>query len=303
MPYGPVGDFDLNGKIVLITGGGSGIHLELGKLVLADGAKVLIADQNLTPEAEEFVKANSGTVIFQKCNVAKWAELKNLIKVSEEKFGDVPDVYVAGAGVFEPPWSNFWDDNEDERYACIEINVNHPLKLTRIAMTALLSKNKKGVVAIMASITGYTGTYSAPMYCTTKHALIGFTRSIGDADRLEGVKVVTIAPGIVKTPLWHSRPDIMARYGYSDEIAMPAIDVAKGYMKIIKEGKYPGGTIFETSLAGERTIDSPWFIAPPGYDPNNPVEGTGVPQEALDRSYQPIIDTLKAERGTGMTVL
>ncbi|OCL02146.1 NAD(P)-binding protein [Glonium stellatum] len=281
MPYGPVGDFDLNGRIVLITGGGSGIHLELGKLVLSDGAKILIADQTLTPEAEEFPKINP----------------------RKERFGDVPDVYVAGAGVFEPSWSNFWDDNEDERYAAIDINVNHPIKLTRIAMTALLKKNKKGVVAIMASITGYTGTYSAPMYCTTKHALIGFTRSIGDADCLEGVKVVTIAPGVVKTPLWYTRPEIMERYGYSDAIAIEAVDVAKGYMKIIKEGKYPGGTIFEISKAGERTIDSPWFIAPPGYDPENPVLGAGVPQEALDRSYQPIIDILMKERGTSKTAI
>jgi hypothetical protein len=48
------------------------------------------------------VKANPNTVVFQKTDVAKWAELKNLIKVSEVNFGDVPDVYVAGAGVFEP---------------------------------------------------------------------------------------------------------------------------------------------------------------------------------------------------------
>jgi len=41
-------------------------------------------------------------VVFEKCDVTKWADLANLIKVSKEKFGDVPDVYVANAGVFEP---------------------------------------------------------------------------------------------------------------------------------------------------------------------------------------------------------
>ncbi|KAF2491728.1 NAD(P)-binding protein [Lophium mytilinum] len=301
MPHGPVGDFDLNGKIVLITGGGGGIHLELAKLVLAEGAKVIIADLNLQPDGDEFVKANPKTVFFQKTDVAKWTELKHLVKVSEEKFEDVPDVYVAGAGVFEPPWSDYWEDNENERYAYVDINVNHPLKLTRIAVTALLSKNKKGVVAIMASMAGYMGQDVAPMYCTTKHALIGFTRSMGQTDRLEGVKVVTIAPGIVRTPLWLNHPEKQARYGYTDDIAIDAIDVAKGYMKIIKEGKYPGGTVFETCKVGERTIGT-WFVSPPGFDPDTPVEGTGVPQEALDQAYQPITDILKKERGTGKTV-
>lgn len=77
----------------------------------------------------------------------------------------------------------------------MQINVNHPLKLTRLATRALLKKNKKGVVLIMASMAGYSGNFSAPMYSVTKHALIGFARSIGDLDRLEGVKVVTICPG------------------------------------------------------------------------------------------------------------
>jgi NAD(P)-dependent dehydrogenase (short-subunit alcohol dehydrogenase family) len=118
-----------------------------------------------------------------------------LIKISENKFGDVPDVYVAGAGVFEPSWSNFWDDTEDESYKTARINVNHPLKLTRIATRALLAKNKKGVVCIMASIAGYSGNFAAPLDSVTKHVFIGFARSIGELDELEGIKVVTICPG------------------------------------------------------------------------------------------------------------
>lgn len=77
----------------------------------------------------------------------------------------------------------------------MQINVSHPLKLTRIATSALLGKDKKGVVLIMASIAGYSGNFAAPLYSATKHALVGFTRSIGDLDRLQGVKVVAICPG------------------------------------------------------------------------------------------------------------
>ncbi|KAL4935970.1 hypothetical protein BDV06DRAFT_233820 [Aspergillus oleicola] len=257
----PVGDLDVKGKIVVITGGGSGIHLELGRLVHAKGATVIIGDLRLTAEASEFV--NGRDVIFQPTDVAKRRQLEALIEVSESRFGDVPDVYVAGAGAFEPSWSNFWDDTEEDDYAAVQINVNHPLKLTRIATRALLRRNKKGVVLLMASIAGYSGNFAAPLYSTTKHALIGFTKSIGELDAHEGVKVVSICPGIVKTPLWTANPNAVARFGYADGIAISAHQVAHAELKLIESGEYPGGTVYEISMAGERTVPA-WNITPPG---------------------------------------
>ncbi len=62
-------------------------------------------------------------------------------------------------------------------------------------MRALLGKDKKGVVLIVASLAGLQGAYAAALYTATKHAMVGFTRSMGAADRLEGVKIVCICPG------------------------------------------------------------------------------------------------------------
>ena len=63
---------------------------------------MIIADLRLTGEAREFLEEAGDNVVFAECDVAVWADLQNLVKVSEREFGDVPDVYVAGAGVFEP---------------------------------------------------------------------------------------------------------------------------------------------------------------------------------------------------------
>ena len=200
-----LGDFPLKDKIVLITGGGSGISLTLAKLAQKQGARILIADLKLTEEAEAFVSSSPEDIKFQKTNVAKWSELSNLFTASVQHFKDVPDVVVAGAGVFDPPWSNFWDDKEDERYAEVEINVNHVIKLTRFAMRAMVSRSKKGVVCSIASTAGLSGFYTTPLYCATKHAVVGFTRAMAPAERLEGVKVVTVCPSAVDTPLWGDR--------------------------------------------------------------------------------------------------
>lgn len=152
----PCGDLPLKSKVVLVTGGGSGINLSFVKLAVQREARgVIIGDLKLTPEAEKFVQTNSTKVVFAKCDVTRRKDLENLIKVAADRFGDVPDVYIAGAGVFEPAWSNWWDDTEEDRYAELDINVNHALKLSRIAMRVLLGKRKKGVVLITASLAGY----------------------------------------------------------------------------------------------------------------------------------------------------
>jgi len=96
-------DFPLAQKVAVITGAGSGINLAFARLCVQQGAKVIIADLKLTAEASTFISSvSSKSVIFVKCDVMKRSDLENLVVVSEKELGDVPDVWVAGAGVFEP---------------------------------------------------------------------------------------------------------------------------------------------------------------------------------------------------------
>jgi NAD(P)-dependent dehydrogenase (short-subunit alcohol dehydrogenase family) len=98
-----VGDFPLRDKIAVVTGGGSGINLSFVKFAVQQGARVIVADLKLTEDGEKFMKGEGAkAAIFTKCDVVKRADLENLITVSEKEFGDVPDIYIAGAGVFDP---------------------------------------------------------------------------------------------------------------------------------------------------------------------------------------------------------
>ena len=249
-----VGDFPFKDKIFLVTGGGSGIGLALCQLAIQKGARgVLIGDLKLTPDAERLTHDHPKSVFFAKCDVTKWADLENLIPASKKHFdGAVPDIYAPIAGVFEPPWSNFWTDPEPERYAQVDINVNHPLKLTRIAVRALLAADKPGVVAITASTAGLYGNYNAALYVATKHAVVGFVKSMADADETEGVKVVAICPGVVMSPLWTDREDDkMELFNVKKIDYMTTQDIALSMENLITKKEYSGGTVMKRDIPGE----------------------------------------------------
>ena len=172
-----------------------GIGLAFTRLAVSRGAHVVVGDLKLTSEAESFVSSHPAEIYFQKCDVSSWSDLAALNTAALKHFSAVPDVYIPNAGIFEPPWSNFWDDTEEQGYKTMEINVNHPIKMTRLAMKALLGANKKGVVCLVASGAGLSGFYPTALYCASKAAVVGFAKSMGLADQEEGVKIVCICPG------------------------------------------------------------------------------------------------------------
>lgn len=288
-------------RIVAVTGGGSGIGLAYGLLAGQKGAKqVILADLRLTAAAQEAVQSDEN-LIFQQCDVTKWKDLQDIVDVSLAKLGDVPDIYVASAGVFEPPYSNFWDDPEPldaNGYALVDINVNHPIKLTRLAMRALLGKEKQGVVVLMSSVSGYIKNYPSPLYVASKHAIVGFTRSMESAEKLQGVKVACVCPGAVNTPLWtEGTPGAGARYGLLDKYALTADTVAEAISEIVESPEIPGGAVMEVTLTGTRVLPE-WNISPPP-DIDDNTDGRGVPAlpETMHNLLSPIVKVTDAERG------
>jgi len=184
-------DIALPGKILLITGGASGIGLSLTKKSYDLGARVLVADIQTTPEFDSFA-AGEDNIVYVHADVTRWPDFMKLFDTCERKWNDVPDAYAICAGVFGPDFSNFWLDTEDEGYKQVEIYVSHPIKLTRLAIKKSLGKGKRASVCIIvsemvfhvpfaydladpsqqASIAGLAGNLAAPLYCATKHAMV-----------------------------------------------------------------------------------------------------------------------------------
>ncbi|KAI1624819.1 hypothetical protein EDD37DRAFT_363513 [Exophiala viscosa] len=286
---GPVEDFPVENKIVLVTGGGSGIGLTFARICHEKGAKVIIGDLKLTQEAQDYLSSKDKSEIFHEtCDVTSWKSLHNLISASLKTFGDVPDVYAPVAGVFDPSWSNFWDDTEDESYKTVAINLQHPVKLTRLAMKALASADKKGVVCHVASTAGIRGNFFAPLYVVTKHGVVGITKSLAQADPEFGVRIVAVLPGTVKSNLWEDRDDhVMEATKYKERKLMPPSTIAELMVKMVESKEYTGGTCVLKTLTEERVVEEGWDKAAGKYDPS--------PRPEADLSH--IREVIAAERG------
>ena len=174
----------------------------------------------------------------------------------------------------------------------MQINVNHPIQLTRLAIRALLSANKKGAVCLVASTAGIRGNFFIPLYASTKHAIVGFAKSMGQLDPDEGVKVVCVLPGTVKSNLWEDRDDhVMAATRYSERNLMPPSTIADMMFRMIEGKEYTGGTCVLKTFGEERIVEEGWDKAAGKYDPS--------PRPEADLSHQRSI--LAKERGSKWT--
>ncbi|XP_014559645.1 hypothetical protein COCVIDRAFT_35160 [Bipolaris victoriae FI3] len=282
-------DQPLNDGILLVTGGASGIGFEVVKQACELGTRVLVADLKTTPDFDSFA-AGKDNIVYVQADVTRWSDFDKLFDVCEKKWNDAPDAYAICAGLFEPDFSNFWQDPEkDEGYMQVDVNVNHPIKLTRLAIRKSLGKGKRASVCIIASLAGIGGNLAAPLYCATKHAIIGFVKSLATSEPLTGVKITALCPAAVLTPLFDATK--MKQFSLDPEAALTPDTCAKHLLELLQKKEYPCGSMLELTLSSTRKIPE-WGIEPPAG------MGTGqeVDEVSINNLMQPINDTLDMEK-------
>lgn len=208
---------DPHGKKAIITGGGSGklfmimqsgllahmftgIGLSFAKALYEKGCSILLADLSLHSSAQEWLQSikthSSPKVQFHKTDVTDWAELESAFDVVENEFGGTPDIIVPAAGVYEPSSNSFWGDRDSaSHFKVFDVNITHPIKMTRIAIQRLRRAQKPGVIIHISSITAQIPSVVNPLYSVSKQAISQFVRCMAPLDRLAGIRVFAVAPG------------------------------------------------------------------------------------------------------------
>lgn len=193
----------LNGKVAVITGGGSGIGRETAILFAKEGAKVVVGDWNekTLEETVGMIQSAGGEAAGVKSNVAVQADAEALIDAAIRKYGRV-DVLINNAGVMDLNEGAGEVGNEIwERV--MGVNVNGPLYLTRRAIPDMV-KNGGGAIINITSVAGLSGAAAGVAYTTSKHALIGMTRNTAWRYLKDGIRCNAIAAGAVETHITSS---------------------------------------------------------------------------------------------------
>lgn len=211
--------------------------------------------------------------MFHKTDVTDWSQLSKLFSDTTAEF-DSLDLVCPGAGVYEPSWSNFFQppgavnsaskDSADGlgHYATLDINLTHPIRATQLAISEFLNPTKKGGKASptnpkrvihVASIAAQVGVLTSPIYCASKHGLVGFVRSLSDLDSTFGIRVSAVAPGVVLTPLWTDNPDKLQLVDEHQDWVTPR-EVAEAMLKLAEDPEMPGGSILEVGQEQTRIV-------------------------------------------------
>ena len=186
----------LEGKIAVVVGGARGIGLATAKLMVAEGATVVIAD---VIEPAEIVAAEHHIV-----DAAEEDQVEAFAKQVLATHGRI-DVLYNNVGIHYGVQIPESDPEEFDRVMRVNVRSHY---LTSRAFLPSMIENESGAIVFMSSHGGLTGRPNDPIYNASKHAVSGLTRSIAVAYAHLGIRANAVAPGAIDTPmLRNSLPD------------------------------------------------------------------------------------------------
>lgn len=230
--------FDLTNKTALVTGAASGIGEAIAKTLAQAGAFVYVADLNEENGERVVSEIGSEKASFLQLNVAQAEECQKTAELVSAEKGKV-DILVNNAGIGHV--GTILQTNEEDLDRLYSVNVRGIFSLTKAFIPSMI-ENKNGVILNLASIGGIVGIRDRLAYCTTKFAVVGFTKCIALDHALDGIRANAICPGRVETPFVKARlaeyPDpkkayeemastqVIGRMGKPEEIAAAVLYLA-----------------------------------------------------------------------------
>lgn len=231
----------MDGKVALITGGAEGIGAAIGRLIVADGGSVMLAD--VQADKARATAAELGTraaaVALDVRDLAQW---EHAVAATLERFGKL-NVLCNVAGISEP--GNVVDVSLDSWARTIDINLNGTFNGCRAALPAMEANGEPGAIVNIGSMLALRPGAIFASYCASKAGVTALTRTIALDCAARGVPIRAnmVHPGAIRTPMYnrykHAGPASpeeietafaanhpMNRIGEADEVARAVVFLA-----------------------------------------------------------------------------
>lgn len=190
-------DGKLQGRVAVVTGGGSGIGREICLLFAREGARLAILDvaEEGGNGTSEQIRAAGGSARFYRCDVSRQAEVVKAFAAVEEDLGPV-DILVNNAGISHVGTVESTGEEDFDRV--YSVNVKGVYNCLRAAVSSM--KGRGGVILNLASVASMVGIPDRFAYGMSKGAVLTMTYSVATDYVREGIRCNSIAPGRVHTP-------------------------------------------------------------------------------------------------------
>jgi NAD(P)-dependent dehydrogenase (short-subunit alcohol dehydrogenase family) len=188
-----------NNKVVIVTGGASGIGLETAHQFAAEGAITIIADINLEKKAEVIAafKERNQECVYYHADVAKTDDVKNLVNTVMRRYGKI-DVLFNNAGI---EISGAITDFEEEHYQqLMDVNVKSVFVCSKYVLPHMMNSSS-GVIINMASVASFLAWKDDAIYSASKAAVKLLTQAMAVENAPYSIRVNAVAPGIIDTPM------------------------------------------------------------------------------------------------------
>jgi NAD(P)-dependent dehydrogenase (short-subunit alcohol dehydrogenase family) len=201
---------EISGNAFIVTGGASGLGEATARLLSAKGARVVIADLN---DARGEMVAHDIGGRYAHCDVASEADATGAVAAATSAFGELRGlVNCAGIGTAEKTLGKNGPHTLATFTKTVTVNLVGTFNMIRLAAAAIAQaepfpSGERGVIVSTASVAAFDGQVGQAAYSASKGGIVGMTLPIARDLAGLGIRVMTIAPGLFKTPLLAGLPE------------------------------------------------------------------------------------------------